>query len=149
MVFRNSGRVRVKIWQSKLVGTVAAKVEWTQIHLLPLPFPPSDVKVAIDRGSGTVLYVLKRKGRPTLQQRVWELLRLGDNMKISNRDLPYFDNWRQTILDMNSFVINWLSSAYVRGCAVTTEECTKKGCFLTEAVFHNFCPSWHLKFTNI
>ena len=79
MVFRNSGRVRFKIWQSKLVGTVAAKVEWTQIHLLPLPLPPSDVKVTIDRGRGAVLYVLKRIGRPTLQQGVWELLRLDDD----------------------------------------------------------------------
>ena len=79
MVFRNSGRGRFKIWQSKLVETVAAKVEWTQIHLLPLPFPPSDVKVPIDGGRGAVLYVLKRKGRPNLQQGVWELLRLDDD----------------------------------------------------------------------
>ena len=39
---------------------------------------------------------------------------------------------------MNSFVINWLSPAYVRSCAVTTEECTKKGVFLPRRYFTIF-----------
>ena len=59
-------------------------------------------------------------------------------MTTYKRDLPYFDDWRQTILDMNSFVINWLSPAYVRSCAVTTEECTKKGVFLPRRYFTIF-----------
>ena len=47
--------------------------------MLPLLFPPSDVKVPIDGGRVAFLYVLKRKGRPNLQQGVWELLRLDDD----------------------------------------------------------------------
>ena len=39
---------------------------------------------------------------------------------------------------MNSFVMNWLSPAYVRSCAVTTEECTKKGVFLPRRYFTIF-----------
>ena len=39
---------------------------------------------------------------------------------------------------MNYFVINWLSPAYVRICAVTTGECTKKGVFLPRRYFTIF-----------
>ena len=39
---------------------------------------------------------------------------------------------------MNSFVINWLSPAYARSCAVTAEECTKKGVFLPRRYFTIF-----------
>ena len=39
---------------------------------------------------------------------------------------------------MNSVVLNWLSPVYIRSCAVTTEECTKKGVFVPRWYFTIF-----------